>query len=187
MSNNKIALLISFFSLIIAFTVNEINLRELRKDGIELRENETVITSDDEGYLFPFRIFAETGSTYRNEFEKYLSIVRMPGYGIIYGVIGKFFGLKHALLILKIFQLLLFSISIYCLFFISLKVFQKTTLAVITTGIYGLLPFSMGFLYYTLTEAITPALLIFYIFFLLKAHETNDKKKKKLLYLISAL
>ncbi|HEY4798908.1 MAG TPA: hypothetical protein VII99_07520, partial [Bacteroidia bacterium] len=124
MTNRKIALLLSLCSVIIAFAVNEINLKNLRKDKIELREDQTVITSDDDGYLQPFKVFAETGKIYRNEYEIYDSIVRMPGYGIIYGSIATIFGIDKALFFLKLFQLLLFGMSVYCLYFISFRIFQ---------------------------------------------------------------
>jgi len=187
MNNNKVALIISICSIIIAFTVNEINLNQLRKDGIELRENQTVKTSDEAAYLQPFKIFVETGKIYRNELEKYSSIVRSPGYGIIYGVIAKIFGLDKALFYLKLFQVLLFGFSVYCLFFISIKVVRSKKLAILATCIYGLLPFSMGFLYYTLTESVTPALIILYVFFLLKASDSDALIKKQLNYFFAAL
>ena len=171
----------------IAFSINEINLNHLRKDKIEIRENQTVKTSDDDGYLEPFRVFSKTGSIYRNEFEKYDSLVRLPGYGSMYGIFASIFGLDKALFYLKLFQLLLFGLSVYCLFFVATIVLKNQLAAFIVTGIYGLLPFSMGFLYYTLTEGITPALIIFYVFFLLKAGNSQAVNKKHLYYFIVAL
>lgn len=187
MANNKIALIISICSIIIAFTVNEINLNQLRKEGIELRENQTVKTSDDASYLTPFKVFAKTGVIYRNEYEKYSSIVRSPGYGIIYGVIAKLFGLNKALFYLKILQLLLFGVSVYCLFFVALKVLKTQYLTILATSVYGFLPFSMGFLYYTLTEGVTPSLVIFYLFFLFKAAGSETVLKKHIYYFIATL
>jgi hypothetical protein len=187
MTNNKIALVLAACSILIAFTVNEVNLDQLRKDKVELRENQTVITTDDGSYIKYFRIFVETGSIYRNEYEKYDSIIRLPGYGIFYGVTAKLFGVGRVLPVLKIFQLLFFGLSVYCLFFIAVKVLTIRIFAVLAAGVYGLLPFSMGFLYYTLTEAITPALLIFYIFFLFKASAQDSETKKQINYFIASL
>ena len=187
MSYKKIALVFAFCSLIIAFFVNEINIDSVRNTGIPLRENQTVITIDDDSYLNPFKLFVQTGTIYEGEHDKYSSLVRPPGYGIIYATLAKIFGEEKTLISLKIFQLLIFGLSVYCLFFISLGVVKSQRLAIISTGIYAILPLSMGFLYYTLTESITPALVICYVFFLLKASDAEHIKTKRWSYFFASL
>jgi len=187
MTNNRIAFLISILSVCIAFWVNEVNLRYLKYEGISLREGQTVQTRDDESYLVPMQTFVETGKLYSNELEKYTSVVRSPGYGAIYAAFLALFGAVNALLYLKIFQVLLFGCSVFCLFFIALRVLKKTSLAATAAVIYGWLPFSMGFLYYTLTEAVTPAIVIFYVFFLIKADQPVQVRTKHLYFFLAAV
>lgn len=187
MSSKKIALVFAFSSLLLAFVTNQINLHFLKKDGINLRENQTVITNDDDSYLTPFKIFVKTGSIYEGEYDKYSSLMRPPGYGMIYSAFSFTFGMEKALMSLKIFQLLLFGTSVYCLFFIALSVLKNQRLAIVSTGIYAILPFSMGFLYYTLTESVTPALVICYIFFLIKASESVSDNTKHRYYFFASL
>ena len=71
MTNNRIAIIVSFCSLLIAYSVNEFNLSQLKNAGIGLREGQTVQTNDDVSYLRPFVINAQLGVLYRNEFEKH--------------------------------------------------------------------------------------------------------------------
>jgi hypothetical protein len=183
----KPALIIVFISFIIAFCVNEINLKQIISDKLETRENETILTADDYAYLRSFDIYEENNSFYFDDFDKHLTVIRTPGYGFNYFVFKKLFGLKDGLKALKIWQTLLFSISIYCLFFISYYLFKNTFWAIIFTSIYGLLPFSMGFLYYTLTEAISPSLTIIFIFLLFKAQKSTTENWKIGTYVLSSI
>jgi hypothetical protein len=58
-------------------------------------------------------------------------------------------------------------------------------LSSIATIIYGILPFSQGFLYYTLTEGITPALFLTVLYFAMKTF--NEKEiRVQLMYLFFA-
>ena len=182
-----LAIVLAAMAFLLAFCINELNLKHLRKDGFELRKGQTVVTNDDISYLKPFETYYHTGQLYTSELEKFSSMVRSPGYGLFYFIHLKTFGPEQALHFQKIVQLILFALSVYCLFFIAYFLSKKTWLALVTSATYGLLPFSMGFLYYTLTEALTPAFVIFYSFFLLKALHSDTNQKKLLHYAFAAL
>lgn len=162
------ALALMLASMVLAFWINEVNLQYMRFDGIPLRNDQTVITADDESYLLPAQRLAETGSLYANEVEKYSSTIRYPGYAFLCAAFYAVMGAEYALVGLKIFQVLLFGFSVFCLYFIALKILKKRSWALGLTLLYGCLPFSMGFLYYTLTEGVTPALMIFFVFMILQ-------------------
>lgn len=183
----KWALVISIIALISAFSVNEINLFHLKKDGIQLRENQTIVTADDYSYLFPYDNLIEHGSFYANDFDKYLTVIRSPGYGFHYGVLVRFFGLSKGLFLLKMWQLFLFAASVYCLYFLALDLLKSEKWAALVSSVYGILPISSGFLYYTLTESISPALLIIFLYFLSMAQKQSDARKKHFFYIFSAL
>lgn len=185
--SQKWALVVSIIALISAFSVNEINLFHLKKEGIQLRENQTIITADDYSYLFPYDNLIEHGSFYANDFDKYLTVIRSPGYGFHYGVLVRFFGLSKGLFLLKMWQLFLFAASVYGLFFLALDLLKSKKWAALVSSVYGILPISSGFLYYTLTESISPALLIIFLYFLSIAQKQSDARKKHLFYLFSAL
>lgn len=171
----------------IAFGFNECNLAALRNAGIELRGGQTVVTNDDYSYLHPMDNLLATGKLYRNDYEMYKSTVRSPGYGLIYVAAVRIVGSNCALLAIKILQLLLFGASVYCLVFVAYGLLRSKVGALVVAGIYGILPFSMGFLYYTLTEAVTPALVIIYVFLLFHASACIITRKKFLWYVFAAL
>jgi hypothetical protein len=164
--------------LLLAIFLNEWNLSVMRNAGIPLRNNTTIITADDASYLSPMNRLYEHGSICTNETEKWTSIVRSPGYGLLYYGCLLVLGPENALLGLKWMQYLLFGLSIPALFFVLHHVLNNQRMAFIGAMLYGCLPFSYGFLAHTLTEAVTPAFLIFTYYFLTKAMVSNKNTFK---------
>ena len=184
----RFAFLVLFsISLISAIFWNEFNKHELRKAGIELRQNTTVITNDDISYLAPYDSFLKNGTFYTDELSKYASITRSPGYGSLYYICNIFFERSNALYCLYLLQIILFALSVYCLFRIAELVSLPRQFAFLIAAIYGFLPFSIGFLNYTLTEGITPALLIFFYLYFFKGFYSPEIKNKNLNYFIASL
>lgn len=181
------AIVLAFASTLLAWGVNEHNLRCMRNEGVPLRGNETVITADDYSYLHPMETLMETGSLYKTRLEKYSSIIRSPAYGFTYRINAGLFGQGKALHMQKYQQLLLFGLSVWCFFQLCMMVLKRKRWAMLTAGLYALLPFSMGFLYYTLTEAITPALLIFFFYFLILGSEEHRPGRRMVFYVLAAL
>ena len=172
--------LLSFFT---ALFYAQLNLSELA--GEFKRGNTTIITNDDYSYLNPAETYIETGVWKQegNSIQSYF--LRPPGYSVFYLV---FFKLSdQPLLYLKLFQLLLFACSVYWFFSITYTLTKHKIISLITSAIYGITPFTISFLAYTLTEGITPALLLLFIFLLLKAQSKSIPKQKTLFYFLAAL
>lgn len=174
--------ILSFFS---ALFYNQLNLKQLPEEL--KRENQTVITNDDVSYLTPPKNYIETGAWKANSIGKQAHFIRSPGYGIFYMVFLKVAGDPLALSFLKIAQLLLFAFSVYWLYSITCSLINNKNIALILACIYGVTPFSIGFLFYTLTEGITPALLLLYVFLLFKSKEKTLPKQKNIFYFLAAL
>ena len=172
----KTAIIISLLSLLSAFVVNEINLHWLRKDGVELRKNETIMTADDASYIAPAVNYMAIGKFKNNSSDISAFFMRPPGYSALIIVLG------GSLFLLKITQLLLFAFSVYCLFFIAVDYLDSKKWAIAIASIYGISNIASGFLYFTLTEGITPALVIFFVFFLSIASKNNNNRKKIIFY-----
>lgn len=176
----RIICILSFFT---AFTYNEINLKHLPDDS--KRDNVTVITSDDASYYNPPQEFIR-GNGWQEDYwgAKTGYFIRPPGYGILYFIFLKITNFTSSLKLLKLFQLLLFSVSVYWFYAIALIVVKNKTLALAGSLVYGLSPFFIGFLYYTITEGITPALLLGFIYLLFKARQSG--KWKNLFYFFAS-
>ena len=185
MPNKLLPIIIAFFALLSAIFWNNLNLENLKAANIPLRNNQTVITEDDASYLNSYQRLYEKGTKNETNFDKFSSSIRPPGYGLFYYLTLKFTGKSNALFVLKIVQCLLFAISVFCLYELSLFFIKSHWLAGITSIIYGLLPLSIGFLYYTLTEGITPALFLISVYLMVKM-TTEKEVRFQLLYLFFA-
>jgi hypothetical protein len=177
--------IICVLSFLSALLYNQINLNYIPDN--QLRENETIITNDDVSYIVPPKNYLKTGTWKANSIGKQSYFIRPPGYGIFYLIFIKIADYPLALKLLKVTQLLLFSCSVYWLYFIGFTLLKNKTIALLGSALYGLAPFTIGFLYYTLTEGITPALLLLYIFLLLKAHTKKSKKTKSIFYFLASI
>jgi len=182
---NKKIWIICILSFFAALSYNELNIQHI--DQQQLRAGETVKTNDDASYLTPPTNYLKTKQWKDNAIGKQSYFIRPPGYGMFYYLFLKTLGYPLALKGLKLAQLLLFSLSVYWLFFISLPFLQNKKLATICAATYGLLPFSSGFLYYTLTEGITPGLLLLYLFLLLKGYSNQVNTRKNIFYLSASI
>ena len=68
-----------------AYIFNEINLSYLKQNIPEkVRQNETVVTSDDISYLRPPQNYLKTNKWKDNSVGKQSYFIRPPGYGILY-------------------------------------------------------------------------------------------------------
>jgi hypothetical protein len=187
MNLNKIAIIISVFSFFAAYFVNELNITVLEGDSIELREGQTVKTADDLSYLKPAISLAETG-TYKDSFPGLGAyFLRPPGYPAFLAALLVIFDKPDALHALKFIQLGLFALSVYCLFFIALNYLKSTKWASAIAAFYGLSNIASGFVYYTLSEGISAPLVLFYVFYLVKAKNETLAKSKLTYYVIAAV
>ena len=181
----KIAFIISIISLISASLVNELNIYQLKNDLIPLREGETVITADDASYISPALNYLKSGELKDNSVGEGAYFLRPPGYSMLFIALGHF-NFKTTLEILKATQLFLFALSIFFLFFIAYYYLESTILSIIVTGFYGISNIASGFVYYTLTEGVTPFLVTVYIFLLLYAQRKKMGINKDIYYLLAA-
>lgn len=178
--------------MIIAFTAalvwNETNFYYLKKTLPEkIRDDATIRTNDDVSYLSPAKHFYDTGVWKDNSPGRQSYFLRPPGYGLLYLIFIYVFGAGSALVALKYFQLLLFSVSAVLLYRLAAFFTADKKIKLLLFLLYGVSPFAIGFLYYTLTEAITPALVIGYSYFLFAAFFSKSLAQKRSYYLIAAL
>ncbi|HEY0030830.1 MAG TPA: hypothetical protein VGC65_08750 [Bacteroidia bacterium] len=183
---NSAIYILCILSFLTALFYNEHNLRHLPSDS--LREGGTVITSDDASYLNPPR-------NYLNDYHwqedywggKIGSFIRPPGYGLLYLPFLKFLGETSAITSLKFFQYLLFAVSVFWFYSILLLLIKNRKIALLCSFFYGCSPFVVGFLSYTLTEGITPAILLFHIYCLFKALHATSPRQKNGYYIFAAV
>lgn len=175
-------ILIGLASLLFAMFFNFLNVHCLKADGIELRDGQTVITSDDASYLAPPDNFFNGNGWKSNSAGINSHYLRSPGYGCIY-LLFKILFSHNPFLWLKIFQILLFAVSSALLYEIAKWFVRNEFASACVAVIYGCTPFACGFLSYTLTEGVTPAFVIVYLYTLVR----YVQKRKMWHLLLSAI
>lgn len=168
-------LLLFMLSLVVGCILNYLNLYSLEIESPEkVRLGETILTSDDLVYIKPVKNFIASGIWTDGSIGRQQYFSRPPGYSLFILPFYFLLGLKKGLFILKLFQLFLFSISTVCLFRLGETLFNQRRLAYLVALLYGVFPIASGFVFYTLTEAISPAILIFHLYYLQKAWQKCD-------------
>ena len=194
-SNKKFLLLLIISSAIINFSFLEYNNYQIRKNNpgnIErnagsLVYGQTIFSVDNEYYTTPVENYLDgkgwkrgAGSSNGAYFR------RVPGYSIVYLFFTAIFEKGTAHLLLKIFQMILFLTTIPAIFYLCTQTSVKNASRIVVI-IYALIPFISSWTYYTLTESISPFLVVFYFFFLFKGINSVDAQKKTKYYLLSSM
>lgn len=147
-----------------------------------LRDGITVVTSDDASYFRSPLNMIESGIWKGSNAGVGAYILRSPGYGMIFGVFAYLFGESNGLLALVLFQLILWSLAVGAIPFLAESLGMKKKFSWWVAVFVSLMPMFYGFLSYTLTEALTLSLVIFFYTFLF----LGIGKSRKLL-LLSAI
>lgn len=189
------ALIISILSFLASLSFNECNLHLIRKSNPQnvpgntgsLVYDETIHSVDEHDYLSPVVNFLEgKGWKRADAISRGDSFRRTPGYSILYYAFVKPLGYAAGHRALKYFQLLLFTISVYLFCFTVFEITKHKRVSVLLAMIYGSLPFFYGWTYFTITEAITPALMVIYLHCMVKAYNEANGKIKTAYYVMAS-
>ncbi|HLF46203.1 MAG TPA: glycosyltransferase family 39 protein [Chitinophagaceae bacterium] len=192
--DSKFLFFVVLFSAAFNFSFLEYNNYLIRKNNPENIERnakslvygQTVFSVDNDYYLSPVDNFLEGKGWKRGTVESNGEYYRrVPGYSIVYLFFTAIFEKPTAFLVLKIFQFFLFLSTIPAIYYLSSQVSGKPVSRLLTIG-YAILPFISSWTYYTLTESISPALVVFYFFFLFKALNSVWEKQKLKYYLLAS-
>jgi hypothetical protein len=154
-------LIIALFGTIFAVFLQEQNLQFL---GNRYPASNGLLTSADEAsYFAPAVNFLENGTWKDNSIGQSAYFQRTPGYGLNYLICLIIAG-KKAFWMLKILQILAFCGSIILFGKILDKLLANSKFALFGTVIYAFVPAFSGFMYFTLTESLTPFLVLWSVF-----------------------
>ncbi|MEX2485373.1 MAG: hypothetical protein WED10_12455 [Brumimicrobium sp.] len=157
---NKSTLISVFIALIccaLSVYLHETNLFYLEK---QKGSKQTLIsTADEASYIRPPQNWLEGKDWKDSSVGNSAYVQRPPGYGLIF-LFCKIISPNQPLIILKFLQILAFFVSIILFQKIIYLTTNNIKIALTFTAIYGLLPCYSGFMYYTLTEAVSPFFLL---------------------------
>ncbi len=169
-SSRRIILLIAitFFMQVIWCALN-VHYLGMDSPG-SLRYGVSVITSDDASYLASVENFISVNGWKTNAEGDEGLVQRTPGYGLLYLFFRSWLEAPGAILALVFFQICLWALAVAQIPGLSLRFGVPEKASWILAYAIGVLPTFSGFLGYTLTEAITPSLVILVLSFVLNQH-----------------
>ena len=170
-----IVFLIAFLGTTLAVLLQESNLSYLEKLNSHKTENGIIRTTDDASYVQPPVNFKNHGVWKDKSTGNSSYFQRPPGYGILY-LVSSYISPSKPYIVVKTVQVLGFSLSILLVFNLLVLFGFNQKWAVITTGSYAVLPIFSGFLYHSITEGITPVLLLWSIYEWVQLLHLNQNK-----------
>jgi hypothetical protein len=129
--------------------------------------NGMLTSADEASYFAPPTNLLAHGEWKDNSIGLSSYIQRPPGYGIIY-LFAKTISPSNPYLIVKWIQIFGFFCSILLFASILRRFVTSSKLVVLGTVIYGMIPCFSGFMYFTITEGVTPFLLLLSTYFWLR-------------------
>lgn len=170
----KSIFLYAFLGTVLAIFTNEINRSQL--NSTLPHQFGMIHTADEASYIVPPKNWVKTGEWKDNSIGLSAYYQRPPGYGGIY-LLNFLLLNKSALLGMKILQIFLFFVSCFVFWKIlnELKLPPKWQIA--TTAIYAFLPSYSGFIYFSITEGVTPFFMLWSIYELIHSNNKNTPTK----------
>ncbi len=156
----RAALLLFIISAVVATVTHLLNAHLNQQNGGIVRAGVMVSTADDASYLVPAENFLLGRGWRTNDPGTAAWVFRSPGYGFVYTIFRFFLGVDAALRALFGLQVLLWSGAVAALPALLQSWSWPRKRSVYAACFVALMPMFWGFLSYTLTEALVPALLI---------------------------
>lgn len=184
---NKI--FIFLFALLFSYSINELNLNYEQNNNKERNTTSTTYGftcySIDNSFYLPQIKNMVNGFGYTTDPQnEELKVRRTPLYPLFYGIHYLLFGEKYSFAIIRYSQILLFGLA-SVLLAMSVYNFSNDKSWSLTVGyLYAFSPFIASYCYFTITEALSPSLVVFAIYFFSKYF---SKKKSKYLLITGVL
>jgi hypothetical protein len=170
-------LLVAFLGTILAVFWQESNLTYLEKADPNKTEKGIIRTTDDASYVQPPMNLKNHGMWKDNSTGNSSYYQRPPGYGMLY-LASSYIYPSNPYVVVKIIQILGFFLSILLVFKLITQFGLNQKWAFVATALYALLPNFSGFIYHSITEGITPVVLLWSIYEwtkLLKVNQGNSQ------------
>tara|TARA_B110000902_G_scaffold73976_1_gene87372 strand:- start:58594 stop:59319 length:726 start_codon:yes stop_codon:yes gene_type:complete len=136
-------------------------------------EHGIIRTADDASYVQPPMNLKNRGTWKDNSAGNSSYYQRPPGYGMLYLASSHLYP-SNPYVVIKTIQILGFFVSILLVFKLLIQYGLNQKWALVATGLYAFLPNFSGFIYHSITEGITPVLLLWSIYEWTKLLQVNQ-------------
>jgi hypothetical protein len=165
-------LIIAVIGTFLAVLWQEINLSYLRESYPGRIENGFIRTADDASYIQPPLNWKKSGIWTDGSTGKSSFVQRPPGYGMVF-LLASYIAPSNPYWTLKIIHILCYFLSIVLIAKILSLSRLNERLTLVATTFFAVLPLFNGFIYHTLSESISPVLLLWSVYESFKLHRNE--------------
>jgi hypothetical protein len=164
---------VAFFFCVFTNEVNKLKIKRINPTNItnnskSLVYNSTIWSVDNDGYVKQAQNFLQHKGFNADPRYKHVTVRRTPGYPVFYLLHYYLLGRKGAHIVIPYTQSIIFAFSALFLALSFFIITDNFRFSMFLGLLYGCNPFTTGFAYYTITEAIHPAFTIFSFYFFIK-------------------
>lgn len=182
--SKKSGFLFFFVLLIYILCVNLYNVHIIKKNNPKNIEdnckslvyNSTIYSVDNYWYVHQMKNFINGKGFTIDPNKAHYDVRRTPVYPLFYGIHYLAFGEDGSYKYIRVTQILLFILATFALLQAAYHFTQKKSIAIITACLFGFNPLFVVYLFYTITEGISPALMCFMLYFISLGYRYNRKK-----------
>lgn len=171
-SFNSILTIIAILATAFVVTLNEYNIQALKQDTGS--NSKLVQTADDLSYTMPPQNYLSNGVWKDNRESEISYVMRPPGYGSVI-LISSLIAPDDLETAQKAIQVLFFFLAILLFGKILQSITESNRVSLVGAALFAFLPCYQGFVYYSITEAVTPFLLLLLTFFFLSSLRRNSR------------
>lgn len=182
--SKKYLLFSSLILTLYAFLLCEYNNHLIRKANPEnivlnarsLVNNSTIYSIDNIWYVSQIKNYIN-GNGFTVDPEKYnYSVRRTPVYPVFYGLHYIIFGEENSYFYIRFTQIIIYVLAAIALFFATFNFTNNKKIAFLSAVLFGFNPSLAAYLYYTVTEALSPSIICFLLYFLSLCNKYNRKR-----------
>lgn len=164
----KINIILFSTAIVFAVLIGEYNIHYIRKINPENLTNNTrslvydatIYSIDNEFYTVQIEHMINGDGYTLDPFNPEMKVRRTPIYPLFFGVNYLIFGPKYSYSVIKWLQVVLFAFSAVLLSSTVINLFGRKEYGIVTGFAYALSPFIGSYTYFTITEGLTPFLVV---------------------------
>ena len=152
------------------------SLKDKNYSSWSLAYNSTIFSIDNYWYTSQIKNYLKTRSFTVDPHIYRYDVRRTPVYPLFYGFHYILFGESGSYQYIRYTQVFIFLLATVCLFFATYNFTGSTIIAWLAALAYGFNPTLVTYLFYTITEALSPSLVCFLLFLLSLAYKEPKRR-----------
>lgn len=171
-ANKRFILFLMLTGFLWAFLINEANISYIRKINPDNSRGAvgsttfgyTTWSPDDQSYTTQIKNYLEGKDFNVDPNNPELSVRRSPGYPIFFGIHYAIWGEPNTYFVIRYTQILIHLLALVLLGQAIYNLSSNSNWAKVTAFLYAINPFTISYLYSTMTESLSPSYVIFVVF-----------------------